>query len=215
MNSPSRSRSTSTASPGKRRHSDTTDNDSSPQPENGSRPKPAKQRRQGGGPASDQASDENTSSSEDFETYDGPTTPPETLYGRLTPFTNPTPTPPPHCTLHELTRDLGIALQRDWASRHQAGFSKYRAVKAFLVSWEEDDLGVEAEIGDLARLFEHTYSYQVEKWKIPSRPPQVALDKKVAELVEELEDPSTLLIFYYAGHARPSRQYGSYPVWQS
>jgi hypothetical protein len=144
--------------------------------------------------------------------FDDPPTP--TRYN--SPLTIPTRTPTPHTTLQELTRDLDLALQRQWASRHQTRFSKYESVKAFLVSWEEDDLGVEEEVDDLARLLKHTYSYQVEKWKIPSRNSQIALDKKVGDLVCELEGASTLLFFYYAGHAMPSRQqFGSYPVWRS
>ncbi|KAK4134646.1 hypothetical protein BT67DRAFT_300711 [Trichocladium antarcticum] len=143
--------------------------------------------------------------------FDGPTTP-----AGGSPFTIPTFTPPPHTTLQQLTADLDLALQRQWASRQQTRFSKYESVKAFLVSWEGDDLGVEQEVNDLARLFEHTYSYQVEKWKIPSRNSQIALDWKIADLVGELDRSSTLLIFHYAGHARPSRQhFGSYPVWRS
>ncbi|KAK3333025.1 hypothetical protein B0T19DRAFT_473783 [Cercophora scortea] len=118
--------------------------------------------------------------------------------------------------LNCLTKDLQQAIDASWKGRQEATrFSKYQAVKAFLVSWEDDDLGVEKELDELAQLFDDVYSYDVEKWKIPSSDQQERLDEKVRDVIKGWQSPSSLLIFYYAGHARPSRHPGTYPVWVS
>lgn len=120
-------------------------------------------------------------------------------------------------SIGDLTNDLQCALNASWKSRNDPNSTKYKIVKAFLLSWEDDDLGVETEVDKLGDLFERVYSYQVEKWKIPSGPVDVqdAVDEKVKTMIKEFQTPSSLLIFYYAGHAQPQEQIGSYPVWRS
>ena len=119
-------------------------------------------------------------------------------------------------SIHDFTRDLQSALEASWKSRQDVTRSKYKAVKALLVSWEDDDLGVEAEVDVLGQMFEEVYHYDVEKWKIPAVNSFRALDKRVRSVAEEIwETPSSLFIVYYAGHARPSRGLGSYPLWVS
>ena len=88
-------------------------------------------------------------------------------------------------------------------------------MKALLVSWEDDDLGVEKEVDELAQLLTRVYCYDVAKWKIPSTGSWGALDDRVRYVARGLDAAPSLLILYYAGHARPRGQLGSYPVWVS
>ncbi|KAK0632646.1 hypothetical protein B0T14DRAFT_39681 [Immersiella caudata] len=81
-------------------------------------------------------------------------------------------------SFHAWTRDLETALKTSWKSRNDPAL-RYRSVKALLVSCEDDDLGVEKEVNELAQLFTRVYSYDAEKWKIPSLGSWSALDDKV------------------------------------
>lgn len=118
-------------------------------------------------------------------------------------------------TIHDFTKELQTAIDTCWNHRGESKYSKYTSVKVLLVSWQDDDLGVEREIDELGQLFECAYMYEVEKWKIPFVDSQGALDEKVRDVVKVWRTSTSLLIFYYAGHARPSRHLGSYPVWVS
>ncbi|KAK4454485.1 hypothetical protein QBC34DRAFT_160211 [Podospora aff. communis PSN243] len=119
-------------------------------------------------------------------------------------------------SIHDFTKELQAALTANWTTRRYYSSSKYQAVKALLVSWEDDDLGVRVEVDLLGQLLERVYSYDVEKWQIPSRDPFKALDKQVRAASEAVWDTtSSLFILYYAGHARPSRGLGSFPRWSS
>jgi hypothetical protein len=89
------------------------------------------------------------------------------------------------------------------------------AVKVILTSWAKDDLGVMSEIAELEDIFDRVYQYEVEKWQIPSEKPERALRAKVTSLLEGWESNKSLLMFYYAGHAQPSSNSGSYPIWTS
>ncbi|KAK1759192.1 hypothetical protein QBC47DRAFT_357079 [Echria macrotheca] len=118
-------------------------------------------------------------------------------------------------SIQDFTKGLQSALDASWKTR-QEPVSKYKAVKALLLSWEDDDLGVEAEIDPLAQLLENVYGYEVERWRIPSLGSFRALDNKVRASTESIwEVPSSLFILYYGGHARPSRGQGSFPRWSS
>ena len=81
------------------------------------------------------------------------------------------------------------------------------------MSWDKDDLGVEAEIRTLESVFRGLYHYNTEYWRIPSKRSAVELSRKVANLVDAYGQNGTLLILYYGGHARPNEQPGGGPVW--
>jgi len=118
--------------------------------------------------------------------------------------------------IHDFTRDLQSAVEASWKTRQDSGCSKYKAVRALLVSWEEDDLGVVAEIDLLGQLLQDVYRYDVRKWRIPSVDSFKALDRHVRSVTEDIWGAtSSLFILYYAGHARPSRDLGSFPRWTS
>jgi hypothetical protein len=80
------------------------------------------------------------------------------------------------------------------------------------LSWQDDDLGVEAEIEPLRRVFEDRYHFVAQDYKIPSIKPDKALKKRVFDFLEE-EDKDTLLIVYYAGHARGALQSNEASLW--
>lgn len=109
-----------------------------------------------------------------------------------------------------LLSHLTDAVAAAWPDRLTARYGK---VKVLLMSWERDDLGVEAEIRPLEAVLRGLYHYDTEMWKIPSKRPAVELSRKIADLVDAYGREGNLLIFYYAGHARPSEQPGGGPVW--
>ncbi|KAK0703953.1 hypothetical protein B0T26DRAFT_794513 [Lasiosphaeria miniovina] len=81
------------------------------------------------------------------------------------------------------------------------------------MSWEDDDLGVDAEIKPLMSIFGALYHYDTKTWKIPSRRPAIELSRKIATLIDNFGKEGNLIILYYAGHARPNEQAGGSPVW--
>jgi len=79
-----------------------------------------------------------------------------------------------------------------------------------LVSWVMDDLGVASEIQRLRHVFEGMYQFQVETYQIPDEKPDRALKGRILEFLINDQD-SSLLIFYYAGHAKRGQNEG--PLW--
>ncbi|KAK4176795.1 hypothetical protein QBC36DRAFT_300835 [Triangularia setosa] len=105
---------------------------------------------------------------------------------------------------------LTDAVSAAWSDRLS---TRYRKVKVLLMSWEQDDLGVDDEVKPLASVFRGLYHYDTEIWKIPTRRATVEFSKKVTNLVDTYGQEGNLLIFYYGGHARPNEQAGGSPVW--
>ena len=115
-----------------------------------------------------------------------------------------------HVTQTSFTRQLDLAVQAAWPKRHR---SKYVDVKVLLMSWESDDLGVEDEVSALESVFTDLYRFDVESWKIPDeRPGRHAIDK-VMRFIESGDNPDSLLILYYAGHASQPYHPGGLPTW--
>lgn len=81
-----------------------------------------------------------------------------------------------------------------------------------LTSWEDDDLGVAKEVEELQNVFNDLYHYDVEVYQIPSVKPDKALKRRMLEFLDE-DREETLLILYYAGHARKSLQSNEAPMW--
>ncbi|KAK0118519.1 hypothetical protein ONS95_007410 [Cadophora gregata] len=89
--------------------------------------------------------------------------------------------------------------------------TKYKSVNVLLLSWEDDDLGVEGDVLELKKLFVSGYGFDAEHWKIPSMKPDFKLSSKLLDFVTTHETPDprdSLLIIYYAGHGylNPQRQ---------
>jgi hypothetical protein len=111
--------------------------------------------------------------------------------------------------IQKLGKDLYAAAQAVWPRRNGI---RYTNVQVLLLSWEDDDLGVSAEIKPLKRLFEERYYFGVEEYKIPSIKPDPVLTRRVLEFLDH-DSKETLLILYYGGHARPALQSNEGSLW--
>lgn len=111
--------------------------------------------------------------------------------------------------IEKLGADLNDAVQAAWPKRHSIRYSK---VCVLFLSWVDDDLGVKDEIEPLRRVFEDRYHFEVEEYHIPSLKPDKALKSRVIKFLE-VEDKDTLLIVYYAGHAKGAQQSNEASLW--
>jgi hypothetical protein len=73
-------------------------------------------------------------------------------------------------------------------------------------------LGVETELKDLEHVFIDLFYYGVTTYEIPSEKPDKALKRRVFDFLDHDGD-ETLLILYYAGHAKTSLQLNEAPIW--
>ncbi|KAL2072072.1 hypothetical protein VTL71DRAFT_11415 [Oculimacula yallundae] len=108
-----------------------------------------------------------------------------------------------------LAADLQVAVNAGWSRRHDVRYSK---VQVLLLKWKDDDLGVETELKDLGQVFGDLFHYGVDMFDIPSEKPDKALKRRVFDFLEN-DGEDTLLILYYAGHAKLSVQANEAPVW--
>ncbi|KAH7370074.1 hypothetical protein BKA65DRAFT_487637 [Rhexocercosporidium sp. MPI-PUGE-AT-0058] len=108
-----------------------------------------------------------------------------------------------------LAADLQVAVNAGWSRRHNIRYCK---VQVLLLKWQDDDLGVETELKDLGHVFADLFHYGVDVFDIPSEKPDKALKRRVFDFLENDAD-ETLLILYYAGHARSSIQANEAPIW--
>lgn len=77
---------------------------------------------------------------------------------------------------------------------------RYLEVYVLLLSWEDDDLGVDAEIDALEEVFRTIYGYATERWKIPSSMSHNALVFRLMQCLQHFESSDKLFITYYGGH---------------
>lgn len=113
--------------------------------------------------------------------------------------------------IRKLGADLDAAVQAAWPTRHQ---SRYSQVHTLLISWVDDDLGVWQEIVTLRTVFEERYHFQVEEYKIPNtHQPDRALKSIVIDFLNSHDGQGSLLIVYYAGHARRAPEANAAPLW--
>jgi hypothetical protein len=111
--------------------------------------------------------------------------------------------------IRHVAADLNAAVQAVWAKRHEIRYSK---AYVLLLSWEDDDLGVQTEIDELRKVFNETYHFEVQEYKIPSTKPSRNVNTRVREFLD-LESKDTLLIVYYAGHAKRGQQSNEASIW--
>ncbi|KAL8919466.1 MAG: hypothetical protein Q9208_006751 [Pyrenodesmia sp. 3 TL-2023] len=78
--------------------------------------------------------------------------------------------------------------------------SRYHDVYVLLLSWEDDDLGVQSEVNELDHVFENVFRYKTNRWRIPTSKSHNALVRRIMEALEEAEVGNSLLIVYYGGH---------------
>ena len=116
------------------------------------------------------------------------------------------------CHIRDIERlgaDLNEAVQAAWPKRHSI---RYLQVYVLLLSWEADDLNVDQEIEPLRAVLVDRYHFSVQHYKIPGVKPDKALKKRIYDFLEE-DDKDTLLIVYYAGHARSALQSNEASLW--
>ncbi|KAJ4294458.1 hypothetical protein N0V90_008149 [Kalmusia sp. IMI 367209] len=111
-------------------------------------------------------------------------------------------------SVEKFAEDLSVAVNAAWPTRHE---SRYSEVQVLLLSWEDDDLGVLHEIGDLERTFRDLFNYEVTKWRIPKHKPERKLNLQVGDFLENHDSNDHLLIVYYAGHGFLNEQ--RVPMW--
>ena len=81
-----------------------------------------------------------------------------------------------------------------------------------LLSWVDDNLGVDTELERLSQVFSKLYHFDVHEFKIPRKSPGLATMSQLSDFLLEAI-PECLLIIYYAGHTRLSQQTNEPPVW--
>jgi hypothetical protein len=114
--------------------------------------------------------------------------------------------------IHQVATDINAAIQAAWTAASPRGNSRYVDAHVLLLSWEEDDLGVYTEICSLRSVFENIYHFHVYEHRIPSLKPDDNINRRIIKLLE-LDSKDTLLIVYYAGHARGGQQSNDAPIW--
>ena len=128
---------------------------------------------------------------------------------RISSLTHDTTVATQHTSIQRLGEDLHSAVNAVWPRQES---SRYSRVCVLLVAWVADDLGVYSEVQRLRHLFHDIYLFQVEIYQIPDEKPDRALKGRILQfLANDLND--TLLIFYYAGHARRGPQSNEGPLW--
>ena len=118
-------------------------------------------------------------------------------------------------SIQRVAAEINDAVQAVWPKRHEIRYSKAHVL---LLSWEDDDLGVDKEIKDLRRVFEQRYRFEVEEHRIPSKRPDKNVKKRVLDFLgnddnDDNDGNETLLVVYYAGHARRGEQSNEGSIW--
>lgn len=112
-------------------------------------------------------------------------------------------------SIEKFGEDLQVAITAAWPTRHG---NRYEEAHVLLLSWEDDNLGVEREIRRLKHVFSVLYRFDVQEFKIPSKTPGKATTSRISDFLEN-DSPSSLLIVYCAGHAHLSNQIHEPPIW--
>jgi hypothetical protein len=105
--------------------------------------------------------------------------------------------------------DLQLAINAAWPTR---GEGRYNAVQVLILSWADDNLGVEKEIRRLAFVFSNLYGFVVHEFRIPRKTPGRSTTSRISSFLES-ESRETLFIVYYAGHAGLGSQVNDPPIW--
>ncbi|KAL8724019.1 MAG: hypothetical protein Q9181_007025 [Wetmoreana brouardii] len=82
----------------------------------------------------------------------------------------------------------------------KTGGNRYREVYVLLLSWADDDLGVETELTELEAVFRDVYGYRTDQWEIPSRTSHNALVLRIMQSLQDFESNDKLFVTYYGGH---------------
>lgn len=114
---------------------------------------------------------------------------------------------------HADFEDFKLAANAALKGQFEGG--SYDEVKALLLNWEANDLGlktpeagslIDDETQKLKRLLEDSYLFHTEYFSIPSHNPQTKVQKLLADTIDDLSDKKevqkmrVLLLVYYNGH---------------
>lgn len=99
--------------------------------------------------------------------------------------------------LQQFSADLVEALSSVFSDGTK---SLYTSVRVLLLSFQDDDLGVEHEVRRLQSVLTDVYAFDTEHWSIPSSRSQVAISRKLLQFLQDYDAEDTLLIVYYGGH---------------
>ncbi|KAG9236760.1 hypothetical protein BJ875DRAFT_493904 [Amylocarpus encephaloides] len=75
---------------------------------------------------------------------------------------------------------------------------RYTSVKVLMFYWINDDLGVQSEVYALAAVLRGDFGFDTRISLIPLYNPQEFVEAQVKSIIDD--SPTTLVIFYYAGH---------------
>lgn len=115
-----------------------------------------------------------------------------------------------HIATEEWLQQVSNAIRAAWPER----FSGYSRAAVLMLSWEDGDINNESkEFKRLGKVFREEFHYEVHEWQIPWKKTAIRLVARVHEFVASHDGPNSLLIIYYAGHARRGDPSGKYPIW--
>ena len=90
---------------------------------------------------------------------------------------------------------------------------RYASANVLLLTWKDDDIGVEGEVNQLGDMFKTTFNYSIWPFKIPSERPGFKLADFILKAVSSFGGEDGLLIVYYGGHGGPAVQNKSPCTW--
>lgn len=98
--------------------------------------------------------------------------------------------------------------------------SAYTNAEVLFLCWEEkcDGLAVRDEVSQLQATLEVCFNYHTQVSYLDTsikKSIQVQVNSIVAKFIAVYDSPSTLLLLYYAGHAKPGSYYGSLELFGS
>lgn len=103
--------------------------------------------------------------------------------------------------LDSFAKSLEDSAGRAFPNRGRS-MQRYSKVQVLLLHWKSDDLFVLPELEDLEQCMREDYSFETDKFAIPSENSHLELMLKVGSLIKDHEATDTLFIVYYGGHAR-------------
>ncbi|GIZ45123.1 hypothetical protein CKM354_000830500 [Cercospora kikuchii] len=102
---------------------------------------------------------------------------------------------------HRHYDDLRVTFEKTIKGRYRNGSAIYDKVGVLLITWHDDDMNVWAkEVQDLATVFQKTFSFEVEHYRIPTQRAVTGVNAKVAEFAHRFDSSDSLGIVYYGGH---------------
>jgi hypothetical protein len=118
-------------------------------------------------------------------------------------------------TLSEFVEAVAEGLSRVVFPRSQ---QEYSTVHVLMISWEDDDLGTAADLQRLKRIFEDTYKFTTDHFKIPSNDiPDFDLEEVLTTTKKRHgRNEDGLIIVCYGGHGEidKSTQHSIWKAWK-